>query len=278
LLLVASPISSYATLYVIVVGRQQIAIAADSRLVTVTGTQIAAADGIRKVIALGSRIAFMSAGVGQIWTRNLTIAPDQVAKECYSSMVKHGDRVGIGQLADAFGQTITERLDLLSASGKAQIGSVVQQPGSQNNQLMESTFVGVNRDGQLLIETINVYLLPPSTATEKAKFAWTRHETPGDRPNVIFSGEVDVLRSAFKNDASPIAQLSSFQAWWQAFREGRPVNAAQTAEALVDLAIKYSPPDDHRLGYPIFVYTLDAQNGLTKFRTVPKGKAAVLPH
>jgi hypothetical protein len=278
LLLVAYPISSHATLYVIVVGRQQIAIASDSRLVTLNGSQIAAADGIQKVISLGNRIAFMTTGVGEISTRRVTITPDQVARECYSSMVKNGRRAGIGQLADAFGQTITERLDRLSAPAKAQIDSMVQQFGSQDNEVMESTFVGVNDNGQLLIETVNVYLFPPSSATEKAKFEWTRHETPGDRPNIILSGEVGVLRSAFENAASPIAQLSSFQTWWQAFRDGRPVNAAQTAEALVNLAIKYSPPDQARLGYPIFVYTVDAHNGLTKLRTVPKGKAAVLPH
>jgi hypothetical protein len=278
-LLVASPISSHATLYVLVVGRGQIAIAADSRLVTVTGTQIATADGIQKVISLGSKIAFMSAGVGEISTGNVTIMPGPVAKECYSSMAKNGRRVRIIELADTFGKTITDRLDRLSASAKAQIySSIVQQFGSQDNQVMESTFVGVNDAGQLLIETLNVRLVPPSSANENAKFEWTRHETPGDRPNIILSGEVGVLRNAFENAESPIAQLSSFQAWRQAFTEGRPVSAAQTAEALVNLAIKYSPPDQAKLGYPIFVYTLDAQNGLTKLRTVPKGKAAVLPH
>jgi hypothetical protein len=59
--------------------------------------------------------------------------------------------------------------------------------------------------------------------------------------------------------------------------EGRQVNAAQTAEALLNLAIKYSPPDQTRLGYPIFVYTLDGGNGLKKIKTVPKGKAVDLP-
>jgi hypothetical protein len=278
LLLVSSAISSRATLYVIVVGRQQIAIASDSRLVTLTGTQIATADGIQKVISLGNKIAFMSAGVGEVSTRNLTITPDQVAKECYASWVKNGRGVGIGHLADAFGQTITERLNRLSGSGIAQIASAIaQQLGPQDNQVLESTFAGVNDDGRLLIETVNVNLIASPSATENAKFEWTRHEAPGDRPNIIFSGEVGVLRSAFENPASPIAQLSSFQTWWRAFREGRPGNAAQSAEALVNLAIKYSPPDQARLGYPIFVYTLDAKNGLTKLRTVPKGKAAVLP-
>src|ERR1019366_8932710 len=120
MLLAACPISSHATLYVIVVGRGQIAIAADSRLVTVTGTQVATADGIQKVISLGSEIAFMSAGVGEILTGNVTILPDPVAKECYSSIAKNGRKVRIIELADIFGETITDRLDRLSISAKAQ--------------------------------------------------------------------------------------------------------------------------------------------------------------
>ena len=193
LLLVASPISGHATLYVIVVGRNEIAITADSRLVTVTAAQVATTDGIQKVISLGSKIAFMSAGVGEISTQNVTITPDQIAKECFASVVKNSQRVGIGQLADAFGQAIKERLDRLSASGKAQIASsIVQQFGSQDNQVMESTFAGVNDDGRLVIETVNVDIVPPSTATENAKFEWTRHETPGDRPNIILSGEASL--------------------------------------------------------------------------------------
>jgi hypothetical protein len=277
-LLLCCPISSHATIYVIVIGRRQIAIASDSRRATMVGSRITTADGIEKVVPLGSRIAFMSAGLSEISTNSTTIMPDRVAKECYLSLTKNRGRVSIGHLSDAFGQTITERMNRLSASGKAQIDTMLQQFGSQGNQAMESIFVGVDDDGQLRIETVNVYLHPPSSATESAGFEWTRHETSGNDPNIILSGDVGVLRSAFENDASPIAQLSSFKTWWQAFREGKTVDSGQTAEGLVSLAIKYSPPERIGLGYPIFVYAVNVQNGFRKLRSVPRGKASLLPH
>jgi len=63
LILLCHPARSCATLYVILLDSRQIAIASDSRLVTVSPDHgLQTRDGADKVIFLGPRLVFMSAG------------------------------------------------------------------------------------------------------------------------------------------------------------------------------------------------------------------------
>jgi hypothetical protein len=95
---------------------------------------------------------------------------------------------------------------------------------------------------------------------------------------MILSGEINVLKSAFEDPSTTIGQMPSFQAWVEAMREGRSINTAESAEALLNLAIRYSPPAQTRLGYPIWVYRLKAGSGIKNIRVVPRGKALDLLH
>jgi len=199
---------------------------------------------------------------------------------CYADLLKGGHRVSVKELATAYAKLTTEQLNRLSDSEKAAVSSLVQQLGSQNNQVMESIITGIDLDGSPKVETIDFYLSRPFPVyPDILRFEWNVDEAIAtEAPRVILSGEVGVLRSTFQNGATPISELPSVKAWSDAMREGSHVNAAQTAEALLNLAIKYSPPDQTRLSYPIFVYTIDRGSGLRKIRTVTKDKAVDLPH
>lgn len=188
--------------------------------------------------------------------------------------------MSIKELATGYAKLTTQQLNRLSDSEKAAVNSLVRQLGSQNTQVMESIITGIDHDGNPKVETIDFYLYRPSPAyPDFLRFEWNLDEAMAtEAPRVILSGEVGVLRSAFQDGATPISKLPSVKAWSGAMHEGRQVNAAQTAEALLNLAIKYSPPDQTRLGYPIFVYTLEGSSGLKKIKTVPKGEAVDLPH
>src|SRR5258708_2242100 len=119
--------------------------------------------------------------------------------------------------------------------------------------MMESLIVAIDADGIPKVETIDFYLSKPSPArSDLIRFEWRLEEAVATvAPRVILSGEVAVLRNAFQNGDSQIAQLPSVQAWSRDLQEGKQVDSAKTAEAMVDLAIRYAPPEQTRLGYPI---------------------------
>jgi hypothetical protein len=175
---------------------------------------------------------------------------------------------------------MTEKLNNLSGPEKATVESVLRQLGVQNNQMMESLIVGVDGDGMPKVETVQFYLSRPSSDhSDLTRFESRQEAAIATRiPRVILSGDVAVLKSSLENGESQLAQLPSVQAWSRELQEGKQVDPAKTAEALVDLAIRYAPPEETRLGYPIFVYTLDARSGLKRIKTVPKGSAVDLPN
>jgi hypothetical protein len=236
--------------------------------------------GVEKVLSLRANMAFMSSGLTEISGATSEIQPSQLVRTCYADLLKSAQRVSIKDLATAYGKLTTQQLNRLSDSEKAAVNSLARQFGSQNNQLMESVIAGIDLDGSSKVETVDFYLSRPFPVyPDVLQFEWSLDEAVAtEAPRVILSGEVGVLRSAFQDGATPISELPSVKAWSDAMHEGRQVNAAQTAEALLDLAIKYSPTNQTRLGYPIFVYTLDGGSGLRRIKTVPKGKAVDLPH
>jgi hypothetical protein len=276
----SAPFVANATLYVIVLNKREIAIAADSRRILIESKQAKTIDGIEKVIPLGARMSFMSSGLTEISGVNSQIPPSQLVRKCYADLLRDTRLVSTKDLATAYAKSMTEHLNKLSDTEKAAVGSVLRQYGAPNNQMMESLIAGIDVDGTPKVEIIDFYLASPfSAGSDLMGFDWTLQEaTATEAQRVILSGEVAVLRNAFENGNSPIARLPSVQRWSRAVQGGKQVDAARTAEALLDLAIRYAPPEELRLGYPIFVYTLEARSGLKKIRTVLKGKGVDLPN
>ena len=274
------PSAGHATLYVIVFDKRGISIAADSRHIVFEGEPIKTIDAFEKVIPLGTKLAFMSSGITEISAATSEIRPSQIARRCYADLFKSGHRTSIKDLSASYATSTADQLNGLTDSEKAAVESLMQQLGAPNNQMMESIIAGVDTDGTLRVETIDFYLARPSSAhADILRFEWNLNDAvANEAPRMILSGEINVLRSAFEDAATPIGQLPSFRAWMGAMREGRPINTAETAEALLNLAIEYSPPTQTRLGYPIFVYTLSARGGIKKIRVVPRGEAVNLPH
>ncbi len=229
---------------------------------------------------LGSRMAFMSSGLTEISGVTSQIRPSQLVKTCYANLLRDTRHVTSKDLATVYAKSMTEQLNKLSDPEKSAVESLLRQFGIQNNQMMESLIVGIDVDGIPKVETVHFYLSKPAPArSDLIRFDFRLEEAMATGASrVILSGEVAVLRNSFENGDSQIARLPSVQAWSQELQAGKQVDAAKTAEALVDLAIRYAPPEETRLGYPIIVYTLDARNGLKKIRTVLRGQAVDLPN
>jgi hypothetical protein len=274
------PTSGHATLYVIVLDRQGITIASDSRRITVTAQEIRSSDGLEKVIPLGPKLAFMSSGLTEISIGTTVVRPSQLVRKSYAELLRRYQNVSVKDLAISFGRLTAKRLHEMSCPQKARVSLLLQTLGAPDNQVMEAIIAGLEGAANFKVETIDFYLSRMAlSSVEVLQFDWTIHESvPDDNPRVILSGEISVLKSAFQDGASPIGHLPSFTAWWQALQQGKHLDATATAEALLNLAIQYSSPNQTRLGYPIFVYTLNAQDGLRRLRIVPEGRSVDLPH
>ncbi len=248
--LVCSVTSSQATVYAILISNREIAIASDSRRIWIEGTRVTDAGNVEKVIPLGTKLAFMSSGMTEISGTTSAVHPSQLVRKCYSDLAKRTDKVSIKTLATAFANLTAHRLNRLSESERAAALSLAQRFGSRSGQVTESIIAGLDSDGILKVETIDFYVSRSvAVGNDVLRFQWTLDEVAGTKSqHLILSGEVAVLKSAFEDSASPIRKIPSFESWARTMAEGKQVDEAQTAEALVDLAIKYSPPDGGRLG------------------------------
>lgn len=276
---VFTPLTAEATLYVILLDERQIVIASDGKWLTVSGDKSAAVSHLQeKVVRLGPRLAFMCSGLTEIDTATVKIHAAGLAKELDSV---HGARQvfdhTMAVLAGAFGRSMSERLNQLSPEQKSRILVVRQQFSTSGRELMECIFAGRDADNELKTETVDVY--PDWSAAQTLSFAYHVDESiGGDSPHLILSGDVTTLKAGFEDPQSPLGSLPSFEKWVRAFQSHR-INSEATAEALVDLAIKYSPHGSTALlGYPIYVYRLDATGILKRIRVVSRGHAVPLPN
>ena len=77
----------HATLYVIVLDKQEIAIASDgSRTIYTSGEPLPVSKTTEKVTKLGPKLAFMCSGLVEIETATVDIRPSEIARTVY---VKH---------------------------------------------------------------------------------------------------------------------------------------------------------------------------------------------
>jgi len=276
--LIFAPISADATLYVILLDEREIAIASDGKLLTVSGDNSTPVSTIKeKVIRLSPRLAFMCDGITEIDTTTVKIHTAALAKQLndeYQS--QRGSDHTMAELAGTFGQSMSERLNQLSPGQRRRIFWLRQQLATPGQQLQECMFAGRDADNKLKIETVEVFA--DSSGGLGKYFGYHVDESiVDDSPHLILSGDVTNLKAAFENSLSPLGSLPSFQRWRNSFQSSR-LSSEATAEALVDLAIKYSPQFPAGLiGYPIYVYRLDATGGLTRLRVVSRGHAVPLP-
>ena len=268
----------HATLYVIVLDKQEIAIASDgSRTIYTSGELLPVSKTTEKVTKLGSKLGFMCSGLVEIETAAFDIRPSEIARAVYVKHAAAGAPLfAISELGNEFGKTIADQLDKLSPEGRSQILALKRQFDGQAPQIFECIFAGVDLDGVLNVETVDVYPLDSHAAV--LHFAFHSEEAVGsESPRLILSGQVVALQSGFQDPQSPIALLPAFRAWAGAFQT-RHMDSARTAEALLALAIKYPPLGvKQRLGYPIHVYVINLNEGFKKLKTVREGYAASLP-
>ena len=191
------PPLGHATLYVLVLDKQGITIASDSRRITIALQEIKASDGFEKVIPLGSKLAFMSSGLTEIAIGTSDVRPAQLARKAYTELLRRDANFSVKDLAVSFGRLTTKQLDGMSCSQKIRVASLLRRVlGAQDDEVMEAMIAGLEDDGSFKVETVDFYLSPRVIETlEGFQFDWTLHEAiADDSPRVILSGEIGVLQ------------------------------------------------------------------------------------
>ena len=145
LLLIPQPVQ--ATLYVIILDRQEIAIASDGkRAFYLRGEFSLVSKTTEKVTKLGSKLAFMCSGLVEITTAKATIRPTEIARSVYvKQAAEDASLLPMNELANKFGKTTTDQLDGLTPEGKNQMLALKGQLDGQAPQIFECIFVGLAR-------------------------------------------------------------------------------------------------------------------------------------
>jgi len=145
LLLIPQPVQ--ATLYVIILDRQEIAIASDGkRAFYLRGELSLVSKTTEKVTKLGSKLAFMCSGLVEITTAKVTIRPSEIARSVYvKQAAEDASLLPMNELANKFGKTTTDQLDGLTREGKNQMLALKGQLDGQAPQIFECIFVGLAR-------------------------------------------------------------------------------------------------------------------------------------
>jgi len=136
-----------ATLYVIILDRQEIAIASDGkRAFYLRGELSLVSKTTEKVTKLGSKLAFMCSGLVEITTAKVTIRPSEIARSVYvKQAAEDASLLPMNELANKFGKTTTDQLDGLTREGKNQMLALKGQLDGQAPQIFECIFVGLAR-------------------------------------------------------------------------------------------------------------------------------------
>src|SRR5258708_4719411 len=108
-LCLGSPLAADATLYVIVLNKKEIAIAADSRRILLEGKQTKTIDGGEKVIPLGASMSFMSSGLTEISGVTSQIRPSQLVRKCYTNLLRDTRLVSTKDLATAYAKLTAQQ-------------------------------------------------------------------------------------------------------------------------------------------------------------------------
>ncbi len=252
---------------VVILESNQIVIATDSR---VRAERVVRAnsfeDGVEKVLPLSRDIAFFSTGTGKWVTHDATNSLDDLAKELVNEKKKEKRDVPLLELADSFKSRVSEKLSRLTIADIAFLHSISAKEGGST--VFQSVFAG--RDVDAAFRTFQI-TCNASVGTNDGKldarlsFDLAEVKLTG-RQSMLFLGMNKVFAAAMSDPNAPLAPLM------KQVKTSNALLAEPTAAALLAAAVReYGDGPTSPVGYPIFVYVIDA-DGFRMSRKVGKGQ------
>jgi hypothetical protein len=190
-----------------------------------------------------------------------------IAREVLQERVSGKQPVRIDDLAHAFKTRVETHLSRLTIHDIFFLRELAAKAGGTN--VFNAYFAGQDADATFRMFCVTCFA---STATNAGKlhaqlmFTATEENRAG-RQQILFLGANRVFGEGMNDPAAPLAPLM------KQMKTSNALVAEPTAAALLAAGIReYGDGVESAVGYPIFVYALDA-GGFRKTRTVGKGQA-----
>ena len=259
--------SQHGTLAVAILETNQIVIAIDSRMTTKErGKNNRVQDGMEKVVGLSSHVAFFVTGTVALSNRRETNSLLVIAKALAAEWQKENRKLQLEELANEFKARASNALSRLTMGDINALHLDSLKQGGTN--LFTAAFAGQDTDA-----TLKLFRVICSTAVETnrgyidARLTFeVREEKRRGKQWFLFLGSSGAFERGMTDPKSPLAPAI------RQIRSSRALLAEPIAAALVDVGIRhYGDEPESPVGYPIFVYTLDA-DGFRLTRKVNKGE------
>lgn len=242
-------------------------IASDSRIYSPGKIGNKIKDSVEKVIKIKDDLIFAVAGVERINDRygNLRIKLAFIAKQAITS-----DSLIV--IANKFIEIFDKEKLKIPIEELNEIIKMAKNTGQDG--LFDAIFAGKDKDGKLKIVTVICDF------TDNKLNYRIELDIAGPKAELTFLGSTYALKEAFNNPESSIGQNRNFKKWHSStYKEGKKFDMADVVEGLVDFGIRYIPPQHSiDVGYPIYVYKIDKQNGFEKLKESSQKNAVILPY
>ena len=259
--------SQHGTLVVAVLDTNQIVIAIDSRLTSgVIGQSNQVQDGVEKVVQLSPQVAFFFTGAGVFGTSVSTNSLNDTAKTLAAEWRRDKRPIQLGRFAHEFRARAAKDLSRLTTGQIQLLHSAALQQGSSN--VFQAVIAGQDFDAafKLFRVTCSAAVEANGEHTNAVLSFDVSEEKKVEKQRFLFFGATKVFDQAMNDPKAPLAPM---------LREVRTSNALlaePTAAGLVEAGVRQQCDlPDSPVGYPIFVYVLDA-DGFRTSRKVNKGE------
>ncbi|MGH9429489.1 MAG: hypothetical protein ACRD2L_24650, partial [Terriglobia bacterium] len=269
------------TLFVVLFGENQIVIATDSRQTETKGSTSLVRDGVEKIVELQPTIAFLPSGLDRLRVDDDPVFDaGLVARRVFDRFQKSGAPLAFRELAIAFGKEVCNELSRLPQVELLALKEEAER--LEASILLESAFVGADVDGELKLLAVRIRLEGLSTpaGSQSVEPMWHlgKPNTHGTT-YVRFLGAAKALEEGLSNPNAPLLNDPEYKGWIESRRRGKELDPVLTAEALAKLVILHANEESRKkVGFPIFVYSLNMRDGLKRVKVTRECDAAQLPN
>lgn len=257
----------HGTFAVTILESNQVVVAIDSR---VTKNQIGQPDefqdGSEKVIPLSQQVAFFVTGANSFSTRTDTNSLVATARAVAAGWAGENKPLPLEHVANEFKMRVARDLSRLTAGDVYLLHAVAMKDGG--NAVFDAVFTGQDTDA--FFKLFRVACRSRASTNENGRGAYlsfdTIEEPRAGRQKLLLLGPAKLLGTGWDDPKSPLAPAI------RQIRSSHVFLAEPVGAALVDFGLRqYADQPNAPVGYPIFVYTVDAK-GFRMTRKIKRGE------
>ena len=245
----------------------QVVVAIDSRVTkNAVGQPDAFSDGSEKVTPLSRQVAFFVTGAGSFSTRDYTNALVTTAQDVAAGWARENQPLPLEHVANEFKMRVARDLSRLTPADVHLLYEVAMKDGGST--VFDAVFTGQDADGSFRL--FRVACRSRASTNENGRVAYLSFDTVQEhrtgRQKLLLLGPSKLFGTGWDDPKSPLAPAI------RQIKSSNVLLAEPTGAALVDFGLRqYADQPDSPVGYPIFVYTIDAK-GFRMTRKIKQGE------